>query len=177
MTTTTNGAVTRAADIEEIRMLSARYAKGLDTFDMEALMAPYAPDAVFDAAPMGLESYSGTDAIRDFFAHNQEVMADQMHLFSNFIIDFDGPDQAHGSNYLLQDGHNKEGSTVKCFCMNEDVYRRTPRWLAHCLAHDQPPDAAAARELLSTPDFPPRTDRTHGPEPHLHRLLHRRAVA
>ncbi len=125
-TTTTPDAATRAGDIEEIRMLSARYAKGLDTFDMDALMAPYAPDAVFDAAPMGLESYSGTDAIRDFFAHNQEVMADQMHLFSNFIIDFDDADQAHGSNYLLQDGHNKEGSTVKCFCMNEDVYRRTP---------------------------------------------------
>ncbi|ROZ99073.1 nuclear transport factor 2 family protein [Gordonia sp. OPL2] len=117
--------VDRTADVEDIRMLSARYARGLDTFDMDALMEPYAPDAVFDAGPMGLESYAGTDAIREFFAHNQEVMADQMHLFSNFIIEFDGDDAAHGSNYLLQDGHNKDGATVKCFCMNTDTYRRT----------------------------------------------------
>ncbi|WP_072803198.1 nuclear transport factor 2 family protein [Rhodococcoides yunnanense] len=124
MTTATSGQ-NIVADIEEIRMLSARYALGLDRFDMDALMAPYAPDAVFDAGPMGLESYSGTEAIREFFSHNQEVMADQMHLFSNFLIEFDGPDEAHGSNYLLQDGHNKDGATVKCFCLNEDTYRRT----------------------------------------------------
>jgi len=112
------------ADIEEIRMLSARYARGLDQFDMEALMEPYADDAVFDARPMGLESYSGRSAIQEFFAHNQNVMADQMHLFSNFVIEFNGSDEAYGSNYLLQDGHNKDGATVRCFCLNNDTYRR-----------------------------------------------------
>lgn len=115
----------QAADIEAIRMLSARYALGLDRFDMSALMAPYADDAVFDAGPMGLESYVGRAAIAEFFSHNQDVMADQMHLFSNFIIEFDGADVAHGSNYLLQDGHNNDGGVVKCFCLNEDTYKRT----------------------------------------------------
>lgn len=60
-------------------------------------------------------------------------MADQMHLFSNFVIDFDGPDEAHGTNYLLQDGHNKEGATVRCFCLNEDTYRRVSgEWRISC---------------------------------------------
>jgi len=78
---------------------------------------------------MGLEAYSGKDALREFFGHNQEVMADQMHLFGNFIVDFDGSDAAHGTNYLLQDGHNKNGATVKCFCRNDDTYVRVAgRW-------------------------------------------------
>ncbi|MFC8045453.1 nuclear transport factor 2 family protein [Nocardia sp. NPDC057353] len=115
----------RIADIEEIRMLSARYARGLDRFDMDALMEPYADDAVFDAGPMGLESYAGARAIREFFQHNQDVMADQMHLFGNFIVEFDSDDLARGTNYLLQDGHNNDGATVRCYCMNEDTYRRT----------------------------------------------------
>ncbi len=115
----------RAGDVMAIQMLSARYARGLDHFRMDELLEPYAADAVFDATPMGLESYTGIDTIREFFAHNQEVMADQMHLFSNFVIEFDGPDAAHGTNYLLQDGHTKDGATVRCFCMNEDTYRRT----------------------------------------------------
>jgi ketosteroid isomerase-like protein len=114
----------RAMDVEEIRQLSARYGRGLDSFDMDALLQPFADDVVFDARPMGLESYSGMAVLREFFAHNQDVMADQMHLFSNFVIEFDSADEAHGSNYLLQDGHTKDGSTVKCFCRNDDAYRR-----------------------------------------------------
>lgn len=47
----------RTADIEEIRALSARYARGLDRFSMDELLEPFADDAVFDAAPMGLEGY------------------------------------------------------------------------------------------------------------------------
>ena len=114
----------RMADLEDIRALSARYARGLDRFAIDEVLEPFAGDAVFDASPMGLDQYKGADALRNFFGHNQDVMADQMHLFSNFVIDFDGPDEAHGTNYLLQDGHNKEGATVKCFCLNEDTYRR-----------------------------------------------------
>ena len=118
-----------AADFEEICQLSARYARGLDAFDMDALLEPFSDDAVFDAAPMGLDVYSGKDALREFFGHNQDVMADQMHLFGNFVVDFDGADAAHGTNYLLQDGHNKDGATVKCFCRNDDTYQRVAgRW-------------------------------------------------
>jgi ketosteroid isomerase-like protein len=118
-----------AADFDEICQLSARYARGLDAFDMDALLEPFSDDAIFDAGPMGLDAYAGKDALREFFGHNQEVMADQMHLFGNFVVDFDGADAAHGTNYLLQDGHNRDGATVKCFCRNDDTYVRVAgRW-------------------------------------------------
>jgi SnoaL-like domain len=37
------------ADLEDIRALSARYARGLDRFAMDELLEPFAGDAVFDA--------------------------------------------------------------------------------------------------------------------------------
>jgi hypothetical protein len=114
----------RIADLEDIRMLSARYARGLDRFSMPELLEPFADDAVFDASPMGLSAYTGKAALEEFFGHNQEVMADQMHLFGNFIVEFSDEVTAHGTNYLLQDGHTKDGSTVRCFCINEDTYSK-----------------------------------------------------
>jgi prepilin-type processing-associated H-X9-DG protein len=118
------------ADLESIKTLSAVYARGLDRFNMDEIMSVFAPDAVFDATPVGLEVYEGPAAIEEFFGHNQSVMADQIHLFSNFVIEFDGPDAAHGTNYLWQDGHTKEGSRVHTVAFNEDQYKRTDgRWL------------------------------------------------
>src|SRR3954447_11176310 len=100
------------ADLESIKALSAVYARGLDRFNMAEIMCVFTDDAVFDATPVGLEVYEGSAAIQEFFGHNQSVMGDQIHLFSNFVIEFDGPDAAHGTNYLWQDGHTKEGARV-----------------------------------------------------------------
>ena len=61
-----------ASDFEEICQLSARYARRLDAFDMDALLEPFSDDAVFDAAPMDLESYAGKAALRAFFGHTQD---------------------------------------------------------------------------------------------------------
>jgi ketosteroid isomerase-like protein len=116
----------RLADLQEIQMLSNRYARGLDSFDIEGLLAPFADDATFDASPVELGVFEGIDAIREFFEHNQSTMADQMHLFSNFLIDFDGEGEAHGSNYLVQDGHTKDGVRIQTWALNEDRYSRTP---------------------------------------------------
>ena len=117
------------ADTEAIKTLSATYARGLDRFNIEELMQPFADDAIFDVSPCGLEACRGTAAIRTFFAHNQEVMADQIHLFSNFIIQLDGPESAHGSSYLWQDGHLKDGTRVHSVIFNEDSYeQRNGSW-------------------------------------------------
>src|SRR5689334_6660486 len=97
----------RLADLQEIQMLTNRYAHRLDSYDIEGLLAPFAEDTTFDMTPVELGVFEGIDAIREFFEHNQSTMADQMHLFSNFLVEFDGEDEAHGSNYLLQDGHTK----------------------------------------------------------------------
>ena len=110
------------ADLESIKTLSAVYARGLDRFSMVEIMSVFTQDAVFDATPVGLEVYEGASAIEEFFGHNQAVMGDQIHLFSNFVIEFDGPDAAHGTNYLWQDGHTKEGARVHTVAFNEDRY-------------------------------------------------------
>lgn len=112
-------------DLLAIQRLSAVYARGLDRFDIEEVMIGFTADATFDAEPVGLERYVGTDAIREFFGHNQEVMADQIHLFGNFVIDFHGDDRATGTNYLWQDGHTHDGSRVHTVAMNDDEYIRT----------------------------------------------------
>jgi prepilin-type processing-associated H-X9-DG protein len=117
-------------DLESIKVLSAVYARGLDRFNMREIMSIFTDDAVFDATPVGLEVYKGSAAIEEFFGHNQEVMADQIHLFSNFVVEFDGPDTAHGTNYLWQDGHTKDGSRVHTVAFNEDHYVKADgKWL------------------------------------------------
>ena len=52
-------------------------------------------------------------------------MANQIHMFSNHIIEFDGPDEAHGTNYLEQDGYTHEGARIQCLGLNRDNYVRT----------------------------------------------------
>jgi ketosteroid isomerase-like protein len=110
--------------IEEIKALSARYALGLDQFDMDLLLSPYTEDVVFDATAFELGTFTGRDELRGFFEHNSVVMKEQMHLFSNFLVELDGPDEAHGTNYLYQDGFTKEGARITCFCLNRDRDRR-----------------------------------------------------
>jgi len=111
--------------IEEIKTLSARYALGLDQFDMDLLLSPYAEDVVFDAAAFELGSFKGHDELRGFFEHNFGVMKEQMHMFSNFVIALEGPDGATGTNYLYEDGFTKEGARITCLCLNRDRYVRT----------------------------------------------------
>lgn len=110
---------------EEIRDLSIRYALALDKYDMEKLLEPWTEDAVFDASAFELGRYVGHLEMRGFFQHNFDVMSDQAHLFANFRIEFEGTDQASGSNYLYEDGHDTDGNQVSVVCLNLDRYIRT----------------------------------------------------
>jgi len=110
---------------EAIKALTHRYGLALDTFDLDGIVAVFAQDGVFDCTAFGLERLEGHDRIRAFFEHNQQVMASQMHLFANHIIELDGRDEAHGTNYLFQDGYTHEGARIKCLGVNEDRYVRT----------------------------------------------------
>jgi hypothetical protein len=113
------------ADREAIKALTHRYGLALDTFDLAAIVEIWVPGGVFDCSAFGLELLEGHAQIRAFFEHNQQTMATQMHLFANHIIEFDGPDEAHGTNYLFQDGYTKEGARIKCLGLNTDRYVRT----------------------------------------------------
>ena len=110
------------AHLEAIRALTHRYGLALDTFDLDGTVAVFAVDAVFDCTAFGLERLEGHESIRAFFAHNEQAMASQMHLFANHVIEFDGPRAAHGTNYLLQDGHTKTGDRITCLGLNRDRY-------------------------------------------------------
>jgi SnoaL-like domain len=98
------------ADLEEIKTLSYRYALGLDRFDIEGILSVFAPDGVFDMSSVGLPRMEGRESMREFFSQRTlQVMASQVHLFGTHVIEFDGADEAHATNYLFQDGHSKEG--------------------------------------------------------------------
>ena len=116
---------TRVTDLEEIRALTHRYGLALDTFDLDGIVEVFAPEATFDCSAFGLEVCEGAESIRAFFAHNQQVMANQIHMFSNHIIDFDGPDEARGTNYLEQDGYTHDGARIQCLGLNRDRYLRS----------------------------------------------------
>jgi ketosteroid isomerase-like protein len=116
---------TRVGDLEEIRALTHRYGLALDTFDLDGIVEAFAADATFDCSAFGLEVYEGEESIRAFFAHNQQVMANQIHMYSNHIVEFDGPDEAHGTVYLEQDGYTHEGARIQCLGLNRDRYVRT----------------------------------------------------
>jgi SnoaL-like protein len=114
------------ADLEEIKTLSHRYALGLDRFDIEGILSVFTPDGIFDMSSVGLPRMEGLESMREFFSQRTlQVMASQMHLFGNHVIEFDGPREAHGTNYLFQDGYSKEGQRIQSHILNEDRYVRT----------------------------------------------------
>jgi ketosteroid isomerase-like protein len=108
------------ADLEEVRAMTHRYGIALDKFDIDGTLAQFLPDAVFDASAFGLTRMENRADMRDFFEHNAAAMASQMHLFANHVIVFDGPDRAHGTNYLLEDGVAKNGARITCLGRNVD---------------------------------------------------------
>lgn len=118
-------ATDRLLAIEEIKSVSARYALGLDTFDVDGILSVFTEDAGFDVSRFELGKYRGHGEMRGFFQHNGEVMDSQMHLFSNFLIELEGPDSASGTSYLYQDGYDKKGQQMKCHVLNRDKYIRT----------------------------------------------------
>ncbi|HEX6680134.1 MAG TPA: nuclear transport factor 2 family protein [Gaiellaceae bacterium] len=133
------------SDAEAIKTLTHRYGLAVDTFDLDGITAVFAADGVFDCTAFGLERLEGHDGIRRFFDHNQQAMASQIHLFANHIIEIDGPDEAHGTNYLLQDGYTKEGARIQCLGLNRDQYVRTR-------------DGWLIKERMITPLVPPQLE-------------------
>jgi ketosteroid isomerase-like protein len=121
------GAYTREQllELEALKALTHRYGLALDAFDVGATVEAFTPDAVFDCSAFGLPRLEGHEDLRAFFDHNLQAMANQMHLFANHIIEFDAPDRARGTNYLIQDGYTKDGDRIQCLGLNRDRYVRT----------------------------------------------------
>jgi hypothetical protein len=118
------------ADIENIRMLSARYARGLDRATLAELLACFTDDAVFDMSAKGGPTLRGMAELEAFYVRDLATFVEQMHFYTNFVIDLDGPTDAHGTNYLWAEGRTRDGVHIRTTSFNEDRYvKRDRRWL------------------------------------------------
>lgn len=114
----------RATDIQQIINATLLYARGLDLFDPDEALSAYTDDAYWDATAVGLKRFEGADEIRGFFQADADSMSEQFHIMTNHIVSFDGPDTAHGTNYVLAEGRTKGGASIKAVALNRDEYRR-----------------------------------------------------
>ncbi|ODU01886.1 MAG: hypothetical protein ABS81_19425 [Pseudonocardia sp. SCN 72-86] len=115
----------RATDIQQIINATHLYARGLDLFRPQEALSAYTDDAYWDATAVGLERFEGSAEILGFFEADAASMAEQFHIITNHVVEFDGPDDAHGTNYVFSEGKTKSGASIRAIALNEDVYRRT----------------------------------------------------
>jgi ketosteroid isomerase-like protein len=111
--------------LQEIIQATHRYARGLDRFDPQEALSAFAPDAVWDATPVGLERFEGHEQILKFFERDAGAMANQFHIITNHIVEFDSADRAHGTNYVFSEGETKSGAKIRAIALNEDEYVKT----------------------------------------------------
>lgn len=114
-----------AEDRAEIIQATHLYARGLDRFDPKEALAAYTDDAVWDATGVGLERYEGREQVLAFFERDAGSMAEQFHLMTNHVVEFDDDDHAHGTNYVLAEGRTTTGVAIRAAAYNVDTYRRT----------------------------------------------------
>ena len=114
------------ADVDDIVRLTHDYAHLNDTFQVEALVELFVPDAFFDMTPAGLDRYEGREAIREFFEREKRALRHVIHLTSNHRVDVDG-DRASGTAYFHAIGvTRRDGVENAARGMYEDAYVRTP---------------------------------------------------
>lgn len=116
---------TTAAELSIIQA-THRYARGLDRFDPDEALSAFTENAVWDATPVGLERFEGLQEIRRFFERDAEAIANQFHIITNHVIEFDASDRAHGTNYVFSEGQTNSGAKFKAVALNEDTYLATP---------------------------------------------------
>jgi SnoaL-like domain len=111
----------RAADRDEIRQLAYRYAWGLDSRDVDAVAALYAPEA--DSGD-GV----GIAAWKSRFRRSMCAVGVTVLFVGNHLIEFEGEDEAHGIVYCRgyiepRDGPHP-GRFVEQAILYRDRYRR-----------------------------------------------------
>ncbi|OHV32264.1 MULTISPECIES: nuclear transport factor 2 family protein [Pseudofrankia] len=83
----------RMESLAEIRQLPYRYALALDSRDMDALVALFVPDV-----RVGRDA-QGRDALKAWFSAQMSHPKTSVHFVGNHVVDFDGPEEAHGIVY------------------------------------------------------------------------------
>lgn len=115
------------------------YCTAIDTMtDLDALMACFTEDAVFDVTGIGLPRFEGQDAIRGFFAQVFGDMTHHGHYITNFAIDSIAGDEAFCRNYAIGNGRSRDGLVIQAFVKYDLHFVRTPSgWKMKAFIEDE----------------------------------------
>lgn len=118
------------ADMEEIRRLTHRYARGVDSFDIDMILSVFAADAVLDLSDFGFARSVGHDELRHYFEELHRGATHLVHIVTNHLVDFSDEHHATGVNYVHAEMRTTSGESFRGLGYNDDVYERTPGgWL------------------------------------------------
>lgn len=110
-------------DLAAIIRLTHAYALANDRFEIDALVALFAPDATIDFTAFGMRRYEGRDEIRRYFEKERSVLSHVMHLTSNHVIDVDG-ETAAGTVYFVATAVTRQGNENVARGYYDDAYVR-----------------------------------------------------
>ena len=158
----------RLESLAQIQQLPHRYALALDSRDMDALVALFAPDV-----RVGRDEH-GRDALKSWFTRTMSVMRTTIHLTANHVVDFDDADHAHGIVYCRDQLDQPDGAWEIGDLQYWDTYaraegewcfvrRRFRRWYI-CDALERPRHGAgvgAGQDALATAQLPEAFDSWH----------------
>lgn len=109
----------RLESLAEIRQLPYRYALAVDSRDVEGLVGLFVPDV-----RVGRDE-RGRDALNVWFTNVLIHLDTTIHFVGNHVIDFDGPDEAHGIVYCRDELERPErGEWETGVIQYWDTYRR-----------------------------------------------------
>src|SRR3954466_3181393 len=95
---------------DAIERLTYEYAFYNDTFQIEPLVALFAPDGVLDFTRAGMRRHEGHASIRDYFEREQRALSHLMHVTTNHLVDVaTAGDTARGTVYFLATGVMRDG--------------------------------------------------------------------
>jgi uncharacterized protein (TIGR02246 family) len=117
-----DAALQRLLDRDEIRQLAHRYAVSLDARDLDALVELFVDDV-----QVGRDKH-GRAALRADFERQLRAIGVTLLFVGNHVIDFDGPDAAHGVVYCkaeIQEGDDWNHQAIQ---YHDSYARRDGRW-------------------------------------------------
>ena len=121
--------IRKLTDIEEIKLLKARYAAACDNnYDADAIAELFTEDAVWDGGQFG--KAEGRENIRGLFRRAPEVFSFAIHNVMNPRIEVDG-DRAAGQWYLLQPATREPGIQAVWLAAvyHEEYVRVSGKWM------------------------------------------------
>jgi ketosteroid isomerase-like protein len=114
----TESAVRRLLDYEEIRQIVARYAFSIDTRDLDALVGLFVEDVAVG------RSRSGRPALREYFAAGLAPLGMSILSVTTHVIDLIDDDSATGEVYCTGE-IERDGHVLRQAILYRDRYRRT----------------------------------------------------